>query len=267
MKIKPYNLKKTVLPSALIFSPLFSIVKNSKERKIISFKSQRTKFESLEYRGFELDCNIDFKLYALIISKYLRTEELHVSLTKNEIFETLNTSKSNRHNKTFLDYLKRIVKFKYCEVTLNHDIGQIDKEDVEVYTLSFYLIKSMEYDNESESIKIYLDYDFNTEYFNRFSKSIVCLEKFSKIKTLYNKSLYLMFLTLKFQERRYYHIKTENLTNRICRNLNKSESNRVLKRTLSNLVTLGYISGYELNKNSNSVKIFNNFGLTSDELI
>lgn len=274
MELKPFNLKKTVIPAAMLFSPIFSPRKNNElsERKIISLQTKRTRTEYLEYDGFELDCDIDFKLYSLIISKLSIGEDYKekklfpenresITLYKNEIFDILNTSRGERYKNTFKSYIERIDRFKDCKVRI-YSRHKMSNGSIQTYfDHSFNLIEDYEVDSEIKSIKINLDYNFNSIILSYFPRTIVSLNDFGKIKTQYTKSLYLMFLTLKFSTSPYYYVRLENIRERICRNINKKNHIATIKKTLDSLITLNIIEKYEIQKNYDPlfscVKIYN----------
>lgn len=247
----PYDLHKSVLPSIFLSSPIFSPKRNgNNNRELIFFSFERNKNERLSYFGYELDCDLDFRIYSLIISKSLLRDDFSITLTMNEFFDVLNTNKNDRHISKFNKYLNRLELLKNCTFFIDYyKNGFPNRQDINVNSLtslagfnksrtSYKFVEDYQISKDGKSVKIYIEYDIRSKYFSPFDKEIIDLNKFSKFKTQYEKSLYLLFLTKKFKENSYFFIRKNELYRRLDRNLKITDSkielitNEILKKFL-----------------------------------
>ncbi|MFG0456422.1 hypothetical protein [Shewanella mangrovisoli] len=101
-------------------------------------------------------------------------------------------------------------------------------------------------------------------FFNNSSREWVNIDVFSRIKTQRCKAMYLMILTLKFPKEKSFRISVEDIENRLCANIEvmeskisskelKSQSNRIIRNTLKELVRLQIVSGFDFNLKSKSI--------------
>lgn len=250
----PYDLNKTVLPAIFLSSPMFSPRRNGNcARTSTSFSSVRNKNEKLTYIGYQLDCDLDFRIYSLIISKSLLRDDFSINLTMKEFFDVLNTHKNDRHVGKFRKYLKRLDLFQKSTFLLEYNEDEVCKrQDIKLdlfrkKTKSHKLIDDYLISEDGKSVKIYIDYDIRSHYFSPFDKEIVDLKHFSEIEDQYNKSLYLLFLTKKFKNNSFFYISKNELYNRISINTKLSDSKikSMTHRILVNLLKFKFFLNFD----------------------
>ncbi|QXN23325.1 hypothetical protein KVP08_011755 [Shewanella putrefaciens] len=117
MEQVPYTLKNSLIPAILLHSPVFSPLKNSVVRDKVFFRHERTYQESITYMGYQLDSDLDFKLYSFIVSKSHSKKDWAISFSRNELFDALNI-KFDRDYKKFQSLFIRIERFKDCKFVL-----------------------------------------------------------------------------------------------------------------------------------------------------
>lgn len=262
MTLTPFNLYNTFLPSAFLFSPLFSPIKFDKNSSKVFFRSERTKNESLTYFGYILDCGIDLKLYSLIINKSFDTKDYSIVITRNEIFDVLKTAPSDRHCTKFKSYIERIKRFKSCKFFLdssdnNRDLKNINSLDFNTGSRSYSLVDDYLVSSDNKSIKIYLKYSLKYGYISQFNMQLLNLNHLSNLETKYEKSIYLMFITKTFKTKKFFYVNKDKLYSRIGGTLSKKRVKEIVLQTLQNFVKLKLISGFE-DYNFNSFKIYTN---------
>ncbi|WP_335903963.1 hypothetical protein [Shewanella algae] len=262
MTLTPFNSYNTVLPSAFLFSPIFAPIKFDNRKGKVFFRSERTKDESLTYFGYTLDCEIDLKLYALIINKSFDTKNYSITIARNEIFDALKTSPNDRHCSKFKSYVKRIERFKSCNFVLesadnNIDLKEINIADFIIKRRQYSLIHDYFVSPDNKSIQIYLKYRFKNDYMSKFNMQLLNLNDLSKFKTKYDKAIFLMFLTKTFKNHNYFFIDKNKLHAKIGNNISKKRANEIIINTLKNFIELKLISKFE-DYSSNSFKIFTN---------
>lgn len=220
--LTPFDLHRSILPAIFLSSQMFSPKQNgNSNRKPVFFTSVRNKSEKLTFIGYEFDCDLDFRIYALIISKSLLRDDFSINLTISEFFDVLNTHKSDRHIAKFEKYIKRLDLFKKSKFMLEHYINDVtNRQDLNLGLFkykekSYNLIDDYAISNDKKSVKIYLNYDIKSDFFGIFEKEIVDLDKFSAIEDQNSKSLYLLFLTKKFKNNSFFYVSKNELYNRI----------------------------------------------------
>lgn len=279
MENRPYDLRRSLVPAAILHSPLFSPLKNTQDRKIVYFRHERSYQESIAYMGFQLDSDLDFKLYSFILSKSHSKNSLSIVFTRDELFDALNI-KFDRDINKFNSLFTRINRFKNCKFVIEFKKEGLQFNSYEIYqnsTKMFNLIEDVVMSADKYSFQVDLRYNMETEYFEDFEKEWVDLNIYSRIKTQRCKAMYLMFLTTKFPNKNDFRISKEKIENRLCSNFKiekskirdkelKSQNNRVIKDTLNELVRLQIINGFDFKNKSDSILFIKSNSLSNELL-
>ncbi|TVP08474.1 hypothetical protein [Shewanella algae] len=262
MKIKKNT--QSMQLSSILHSPIFSTSNykiEAQERTLVSYQISRTKNERIIYNGLELNTSDDFPLFAIIMSKYQQTKNFKVVLYENDLFDALRISLDARKKTKKEVIRKRLKRLEMCNIELLY-YDESNSHEIDSFTtrLSFSLFESTFYDLKSGEITVNLNGRIGDVATADFSKELIDLTVFYKIKTQYAKATYLFLQTKKFKKQKYFYLSLDEMIERFGHSkMVKREKKRKLKIALEQLVTLNHIGDFEFLKDDGveKVKIIN----------
>lgn len=258
--INLYN-NKTIQLSAILFSNIFSAKSKSAKPQFINFTVSRTKYEQIEYSGFELDCIYDFQLFSLILRKAVTQNYKNdgsfkgtLSFSQCEVYDFLCVGKNARRTREFEKLCKRVKKIEQSRISIDRTTAH----KVERFSASFINTSYVNSDSQSKSLVVELNESlfrlldvFNTQYID--------ISTFNELSTQYTRAIYLYLSTKRFSRSSsmFISVRRDELARRIThsQNLEEKKRNQIIRDSLAELEARNLIKGFEFARNAEMIKI------------
>ncbi|MDO6476391.1 hypothetical protein Q4520_13225 [Alteromonas sp. 1_MG-2023] len=264
-KFKFKNLKlysnKSIQISAVLFANIFSAKSKSLSSDFIKVNVSRTKYESIEYTGYELDCMYDFQLFSLIIRKAISENFKNddnfknvITLGKNEIFDYLNIDSNARRASRFKSLSERVKKISCSKIAITRNTIKGDELFIASFINNCYLNN---FDGE-----LLLIVELNECFFNLFdvlNSQYIDMNLFNDLKSQYSRSLYLYLTTKRFNTdpSMYINVKRDELAYRIThsKNLEEKKRNQIVRESLKELISKEVIWDFNFKNGAEMITI------------
>tara|TARA_B100001059_G_C17812857_1_gene573333 strand:+ start:33 stop:860 length:828 start_codon:yes stop_codon:yes gene_type:complete len=237
-EIQVYKSSESLQISSLISAPIF-INSKKNDNSLIIVENQRTKNEQIIYNGPPLNLTYDFPVFSILIGNAQKNNCTNNVISENFLFKAVNKEKRENIRKEILNSIERLKK-------ANIDLDYFNSNENTTINIKSYLIKELIWDRENKEVHYEINRLFLISSMKRLSFELIDLSIFNKLKSKYEKALYLYLETKKFKSQKIISINKRDILNRVTSNikLNK-ERNRTLLKALESLKRKNYIINYE----------------------
>jgi hypothetical protein len=253
------NINESIQLSSLIYAPIFIPQGRGKGRdesrkKLKIDDLRRTKYEHVNYDGYELDLELDFKLYAVIISKAQMEGKSNITFTEKQLITiALNTKAATPLKLKIEDSL---AAFQKSQLT----IRKYNDKKEHIGTLITSIIKKAKWVPKEHIYYIEVDEEIINRRTDSYSKEKIYLDILLNLKGQHSKALFLYLETRKFNNIKNntsgVNHNQEELYSRICPNYTKKDDKKkALKAALEQLQTIGYLNSFEEKKSEDVYEI------------
>jgi hypothetical protein len=242
------NLKESIQLSSLIYSPIFMPRGNGKTRNKLKIDDLKvTKYERVDYDGYELDLELDFKLYAVIIARAQMEGQSNITFTERQLMKIALNDKISTPLKLKIE--KSLAAFQNSQLTIRK---YNDKEE-HIETLITSIIKKAKWLPKEHIYYIEVDEEIINRRTDFYSKEKIYLDILLNLKGQHIKALFLYLETRKFNNKMNnvngVNHNQKYLFSRVCPNYkNKEDKKKALKSALTTLKEIGYLRSFEERK-------------------
>ena len=205
------------------------------DEEMITKIYSRTRFETIEYRGYELDVSTDFRILHALARARQKSGKHTIGISEKNMIESVNCKNMVSKKEEILERLERMVD---CSIKLiKRDVsGNIEA------TKKLALISEVDWDRKNKKFQITLPPAMvNIEDFWNFE--IIDITEYHQIRSQYSQKLWMFYTPNKYK-------KNDNgvvfpiikLTDQFGENnMPQKELNRKLKLANSQLIKLGML--------------------------
>jgi len=246
------NLKESIQLSSLIYAPIFMAKGRGKgrgeSRKKLQIKElKRTKYERVDYNGYEFDLELDFKLYAVIIARAQMEGKSNITFTERQLMKIALDDRISTPLKLKIE--DSLAAFQNSQLT----IRKYNEKGEHIETLITSIIKKAKWVPKEHIYYIEVDDEIINRRTDYYSKEKIYLDLLLNLEGQHTKALFLYLETKKFNNKMNnangVNHNQEDLFSRICPNYkNKEDKKKALKSALTTLKEIGYLKSFEERK-------------------